>query len=316
MFAGSIVIVTYNSAEQIGTCLAALRAESAWQRIVIDNASRDESVTEARKADPGALVVSNHENVGFAAAANQGARLGSGNIILFLNPDAIAQPGALHALTKNVEQDGVGAVGGVLVDMAGEIERGFSVRHFPTTVSMAAEIVLLNRLLPNNPVNRHYRCLDLDYSKPQQVDQPAGACLAVRREVWESIGGFDERFFPVWFEDVDFCCRVRAHNWKILYCPTARFVHAGGHSVNQIPIGDRQMFWYRNLLRYWRKHENPVAVATIRIAIAIGVGLRVFAALLGSGPEKARCREAIRAYAHVINECALKGSDHARSHGN
>jgi|SRR5579883_1837345 GT2 family glycosyltransferase len=316
MFAGSVVIVTYNSAEQIGTCLAALRKESAWKRIVIDNASQDESVAEARKADPDVLVVSNRENLGFAAAANQGALLGAGSIILFLNPDAIAQPAALDALTKILDQHDVGAVGGVLVGMAGEIERGFSVRRFPTTLSMVAEILLLNRVWPNNPVNRHYRCLDLDYSKPQQVDQPAGACLAVRREIWENIGGFDERFFPVWFEDVDLCQRISKQKWKIQYCPNARFLHVGGHSVNQIAIGDRQIFWYQNLLRYWRKHGNWISVAILRVAIAIGMALRAFAVLFGSGPEKARRGEAIRAYVHVINECAVKGSDHARSHGN
>jgi N-acetylglucosaminyl-diphospho-decaprenol L-rhamnosyltransferase len=315
MSTGSVVIVTYNSAEQIGTCLAALHNESAWQRIVVDNASQDDSVTEARKTDPGALVVSNHENVGFAAAANQGARLGSGSIILFLNPDAVAQPGALEALTNALNQHSVGAVGGALLHMSGEIDRGFSVRRFPTTLSTAAEILLLNRLWPNNAVNRRYRCLDLDYSSVQEVEQPAGACLAVRREVWESIGGFDERFFPVWFEDVDFCRRVRVQNWKILYSPAARFLHSGGHSVSQIAIGDRQIFWYRNLLRYWRKHENRAAVGTLRLTIALGMVLRSLAALLGSNPEKGRSLEAIRAYANVINECAFKGPAPVRSHG-
>jgi GT2 family glycosyltransferase len=305
MTTGSAIIVAYNSAGQIGACLQALRQEPAWQRIVVDNASQDDTVALARKADPAAGLIENPENVGFAAAANQAARLASGRILLFLNPDSVAQPGALEALAGALRQPSVGAVGGAL-SSCGEVDRGFCVRRFPTTLSMAAEILLLNRLWTSNPVNRRYRCLDLDYAVPQEVDQPAGACLAVRREAWAGIGGFDESFFPVWFEDVDFCRRLRAH-WKILYCPGARFFHSGGHSVNRLSLADRQLFWYRNLLRYWRKHKSRASIAALRAAIALGMGLRSFAALVGTGPENAPRAEAIRAYARVFRECALHG---------
>ena len=309
MVAGSAIVVTYNSAGQITACLEALRNEGGWQRIVVDNASQDDTVERAHKADPAASVLTNAKNIGFAAAANKGARLASGRILLFLNPDAIAQPGALDALSKELEQEGVGAVGGALSHSCDEVDRGFCVRRFPTMLSMAAEILLLNRLWPSNPLNRDYRCLDLDYAKPQQVDQPAGACLAVRREAWTSIGGFDERFFPLWFEDVDLCRRLRARNWKILYSPAGTFLHSGGHSANRLSIGERQVFWYRNLLRYWRKHESRAEVATLRAIITLGMGLRSFATLVGSGPENAPPAEALRAYARVIGECALRGPD-------
>ncbi|PYU65482.1 MAG: hypothetical protein DMG49_24125, partial [Acidobacteria bacterium] len=111
MVAGSAIVVTYNSAGQITACLEALRNEGGWQRIVVDNASQDDTVERAHKADPAASVLTNAKNIGFAAAANKGARLASGRILLFLNPDAIAQPGALDALSKELEQEGVGAVG-------------------------------------------------------------------------------------------------------------------------------------------------------------------------------------------------------------
>src|SRR5438105_190893 len=84
MFAGSAIVVTYNSARQIGPCLAAVRDEIGWQRIVIDNASQDDTVARALVSDPTAHVVTNPSNIGFAAAANQGACLASGNILLFL----------------------------------------------------------------------------------------------------------------------------------------------------------------------------------------------------------------------------------------
>jgi len=309
MIVGTAIVVAHNSAASIGRCLQALRSEAGWERILVDNASRDNTVELAQSVDPAARLIENGENRGFAAAANQGALLASGRILLFLNPDTIAHPGALTALSSTLQAKEVGAVGGVLLRENGEVDRGFSVRRFPTTASVAAEILLLNRFWPSNPLNRHYRCLDLDYGKSQEVDQPAGACLAVKREAWASVGGFDENFFPVWFEDVDFCSRLRSRHWKIIYSPDAVFAHSGGHSVSQLSIGDRQVFWYRNLLRYWRKHKTLAAVAGLRAIIAMGMGLRSFATILGLGPDNGGIGEALRAYARVIQQCVLKGPD-------
>lgn len=305
MIVGSAILVTYNSAGSIERCLSALRAQEEWERIVIDNASRDGSLELAKASDPQAHTVANDRNYGFAAAANRGAQLATSDILLFLNPDTVARPGALRALAAALQPPHVGAVGGLLLRDDGQADRGFSVRRFPTTAAMAAEILLLNRLWPGNPVNRRYRCLDLDYARAQEVDQPAGACLALRRDAWASVGGFDERFFPVWFEDVDLCLRLREANWKIVYCPQAQFAHSGGHSVNKVPLADRQLFWYRNMLRYFRKHKSPAAVSALRACIAAGMGLRSIAALAGFGPRDTTAAEALRAYARVTRECAM-----------
>jgi N-acetylglucosaminyl-diphospho-decaprenol L-rhamnosyltransferase len=310
---GSVIVVTHNSSLRIEQCMHALRNQDAWERIVVDNASRDDTIERAEKADPEAHVVRSGENLGFAAAANRGAHLARGRCLLFLNPDAVAQPGALHELASALESEGVGGVGGLLLRGDGQPDRGFIVRRFPRAPVMAAEILLLNHLWWRNPLNRRYRCLDLDYTQVQDVDQPAGACLAVRREAWASVGGFDEGFFPVWFEDVDLCRRLRARQWRILYCPQAVFAHSGGHSVNQVPLLDRQVFWYRNLLRYFRKHGNPASVAALRAAIALGMGLRSAAALVGFAPRNTRVREALRAYARVVRRCVLAGPEAGRA---
>jgi N-acetylglucosaminyl-diphospho-decaprenol L-rhamnosyltransferase len=305
---GSVIIVTFNSAGSLEPCLRALSRPDdpqPWERIVVDNASRDRTVACARSADSGAHIIQNAQNLGFAAAANLGAQAAGGKVLLFLNPDAIARPGALQKLAHALEEDGVGAVGGLLLGTDNQPDRGFVVRRFPTLAFMVAEILLLNRLWPGNPLNRRYRCLDLDYSQPQDVDQPAGACLAIRREAFQSVGGFDERFFPVWFEDVDLCLRLHAAHWRIRYCPGAVFAHTGGHSVSQVPLSDRQVFWYRNLLRYFRKHESPAAVAVLRACIAVGMGLRSLAALTGFAPRDSGMRLALRAYARVLRECVL-----------
>src|SRR5208283_3241408 len=124
-----------------------------------------------------------------------------------------------------MESAHAGAAGGALFETDGKPARGFAFRRLPTLATLLFEAVLVNQLWPGNPVNRRYRCLDADYSQPQEIEQPAGACLAIARETWDEVGGFDEQFYPVWFEDVDLCKRLLERGGKIVYCPTARFRH-------------------------------------------------------------------------------------------
>jgi GT2 family glycosyltransferase len=161
------------------------------------------------------------------------------------------------------------------------------------------EVLLVNQAWPGNRVNLDYRCLDADYSKQQQVEQPAGACLAVTRKAWDSVGGMDPAFYPVWFEDVDFCKRLLDGGASIVYCPSARFHHSGAHSVRQLEFRDKQMFWYRNMVRYAGKHLSRVQVLILRLAICKGMGLRILASWFGGGPRGLPAGEPIRSYARV-----------------
>ena len=206
----SAIIVTYNSGRTIGACLEALAAEPC-EIIVVDNASGDDTVERVEEfvAWHPARVIANAENVGFAAGVNQGAREAEGDVLLILNPDAIAEPGAVAALLRCLDETGAAAAGGALIDEQGQPARGFAFRRIATLRPLAYEALLVNQLWPGNSVNREYRCLGADYSQQQDVEQPAGACLAVTRTMWDKLGGFDEQFFPVWFEDVDFCKRLR-----------------------------------------------------------------------------------------------------------
>ena len=309
---GSAVVVAYNSAGALRSCLASILKNSEWQAVVVDNASSD---------NPGRVIAEfsdvrflrNDTNLGFAAAANQGAKVSSGEVILLLNPDVVAEPDAVGRLAATVAEEGIGAAGGALLDSSGQSQRGFQFRRFPTLAAMLAEVLLLNRAWPGNPWNRRYRCLDLDDSRPQHVDQPAGACLAVRREAWESIGGFDESFYPVWFEDVDFCRRLADRGWKIAYCPDARFPHAGGHSVSRLPFRDKQAFWYANMLRYFSKHHGRLKTTILRAGILAGLALRSLASLMGAGPRDVPVKEVLGGYAHAARIVVQSSASRAPS---
>jgi N-acetylglucosaminyl-diphospho-decaprenol L-rhamnosyltransferase len=297
---GSVIIVSHNSGNCIEACLRALVGFVNWKIILVDNASTDATIPKARRAEPKVCLLLNTQNVGFAGAVNQGAAVAEGDILVILNPDAVATVGSLDSLCYALGPDEVGAAGGLLVHDNGTPEKGFLVRRFPTPVSMLAEVLLLNRVWPTNPWNRRYRCLDLDYTTTQEVEQPAGACLAVKREAWEEVGGFDKSFFPVWFEDVDFCRRLYSAGWKILYCSDAIFTHAGGDSVNKLRFRDRQSFWYRNLLRYFAKHHSCWDLGLLRAGIAVGLLFRALLSLVGFRPADVSVAETVGTYWHVV----------------
>ncbi len=298
----SVIIVTYNSGRHIEACLRALAGQDC-EIVVVDNASQDDTVarvkTRAREIPLQLIAVS--RNIGFAAGVNHGARAAGGEVLLLLNPDAVAEPDAIDALLECVTTSGAAAGGGALLANDGGVAQGFVFRRLPTLASLLCEVLLVNQLWPGNPVNRRYRCLDADTSVPQEVEQPAGACLAVRRTVWDQLQGMDAAFYPVWFEDVDFCARLREAGEKIWYCPEARFHHSGAHSVGELNFADKQSFWYENMLRYARQHFATWQVLILRIGIVLGMGLRILASLLGSKPPGVSLGGALRGYAHAAS---------------
>lgn len=297
----SAIVVTYNSAATIGACLEALAREPC-DIVVVDNASQDGTVQRVEDfvAWHELRLVANASNLGFAAAVNQGGRETDADVLLILNPDAVAEPGAINALMQCLQATQAGAAGGALLRDDGQPARGFAFRRLPTVTALIFEAILLNQLWSSNPVNRRYRCLDADYSRLQEIEQPAGACLAITREAWHSAGGMDESFFPVWFEDVDFCKRLLNLSTKIVYCPAARFRHSGAHSVGQLSFRNKQVFWYANMLRYARKHFTAGQVRSLRAGIFAGMLVRSFAAVLGA--RQGGLGETMGAYWAVLRE--------------
>ncbi|MCE5306454.1 MAG: glycosyltransferase family 2 protein [Acidobacteriales bacterium] len=272
-----IVIVAWNAEAVIGACLdAALRFSS--DVVVVDNASTD-STGDVVRARPSVRLIANGENRGFAAAANQGIRSLDCPFVLLLNPDAVLET-PLDGLVAACRDPKVAAAGGKLLDGNGAPQNGFLVRRFPTGWTLAFEVLGLNRFLPGNPVNRRYRHLDFDPERAADVDQPAGALLMLRRDVWASLGGFAEEFYPLWFEDVDYAKRARAHGYRLFYVPDAVARHRGGYSAKLLGWEQRQIYWYANLLRYAAKHLSGTATRGVGAATALSVIPRTVAGML------------------------------------
>jgi N-acetylglucosaminyl-diphospho-decaprenol L-rhamnosyltransferase len=291
MSQAGIVIVTYNSEAEIGPCLESALATGA-EVMVVDNGSSDGTLEQIRSR--GAAVIANPDNRGFAAAVNQGIRQLRANLILLLNPDAVLRTG-IEELSARCAAPEVGAVGGKLVDSSNAVQAGFNVRRLPTATALGFEALLINRLWPGNPVNWHYRCYDFNYDESAKVEQPAGAFLMFRREVWEELGGLDERFYPVWFEDVDFCKRVRDHGYYVYYEPRAVATHHGGCSIRKILLEKREFYWYGSLLKYGFKHFRPASARWLCLAVIVGSHLRMIRGIVTQ-----RSLKPVGVYAGVI----------------
>ena len=271
----AIVIVTHNSGAEIGGCLDALQGLTEVEVLVVDNASADSTRNEV--ALRGTRLIANSTNAGFAAAVNQGVRSTTAPLVLLLNPDAHLVHG-LDALATRLETPGTGAVGGMLIGDDGKPQNGFMARNLPTPATLIFEVLGMNRLWPRNPLNWHYRCLAISPMTTAQVDQPAGAFLMFSRTAWETVGGFDERFWPIWFEDVDFCARLKSAGFRTYYDPQGVAKHSGSHSVRTLSLENRERYWYGSLLGYAEKHYRSSAFRGTCGAVAVGALFRAVAA--------------------------------------
>jgi N-acetylglucosaminyl-diphospho-decaprenol L-rhamnosyltransferase len=270
----SVLVVSWQSGAWLERCLRSIDPAEA-EIIVADNASTDGSAARAAAVAPHARVLALPRNLGFAAGVNAARRAATAPRLLILNPDAAATPGAIGRLATALDAaDEIGAAAGRLVGADGTPQRGFNVRRLPTLASLAADLLLLDHLWPGNPASARYYARDLDPDAPADVEQPAAACLMVRADLFDRLGGFDEAFWPAWWEDVDFCRRLGAAGYRIRYAPDAVFVHEGGTSVGALGPEAFSRAYAANRRRYVRKHHGAAAALAIGTLAAIGGGLR------------------------------------------
>ena len=257
----SIIIVTYNSRGHIDACLESLtRTPPAVDHeiVLVDNASTDGTAAAIRERWPAARVIEAGGNLGFAAANNLGIRQTFGELVLLLNPDTIARPGALDRLVALLDARPLVAVAGPrLVDADGRAELSFGAMMSPLAELQQKILVAGNdRRVPllSGYVDRLTR-------RERPVDWVSGACLLVRRAEAEAVGLMDERYF-MYAEDVDFCAAIRARGGIVLFSPAAEVVHLRGRSAATAPRSTEAAY-RRSQLAFYEKH-HPGWVPALR----------------------------------------------------
>jgi GT2 family glycosyltransferase len=221
-----VVIVTFDTREVTLSCLDRLAGAPRTRAIVVDNGSTDGTAAAIAAAHPAARVVRLETGVGFAEACNRGAAVGAAPLVLFLNSDVLARPGALDALVGALRSDPAAvAAGGRLVDPGtDDTQPAYAPQRYPGLGTLLARVTGLEVLLPAT-VGGPDPAL-LAERGTIACDQPAGACFLVRREVFDAVGRFDEHFW-FWYEDVDLARRLSARG-RLLHVGGAVFEHLGG----------------------------------------------------------------------------------------
>lgn len=223
----SIIIVNWNTRDLLLQCLRSIRdttADLAYEVVVVDNASSDGSVAAVEAEFPQARLIANRENRGFGAANNQGAALARGEYLLFLNPDTVVLKGSVASMREflSVEEQ-AGVVGCKILNPDGSLQTSWWM-DFPSVGWCWKSAAYLN----NRPQGFHAPA-------PESANQPAvvshllGACLMMRREVFDELGGFDEKYF-LYLEETDLCYRAVLLGKRNYYLPDGSIIHLGQQS--------------------------------------------------------------------------------------
>ena len=234
----SVIIVTYNSAAHIGACLDALQRQSAAHEVIIvDNASQDNTVPLVRAHPLTVRLLPQEENLGFAGGVNCGAAVAQGDIIALLNPDALAEADWLERIAAPFADERIGVVGSKVLHDDGRIQ------------SVGA--------LLQTPVLLTAHCGDGEqdagqYDELADVWAVHGAAMAVRRALWQQLGGFDEGFFPAYWEESDFCERAWRAGQRVVVAPQAIVRHAEATTTGKYSA-EFYFYYHRNRLRYAAK---------------------------------------------------------------
>lgn len=252
-----VLVLTWNGKQFLQPCLAALLEQQGdldYGVLVVDNASSDGSVQLVRNSFPQVALITNAENLGFAAGNNVGLRAllagdapppcdGVPEIVVLLNQDTVVDPDWLSSIVEVFERrPDAGIVGCKMLNPGGDtIQHGGGQLVWPTAAGMHRGM--------GEPDQGQY-----DQEEP--VAYVAGAAMAIRRGVLEQIGLFDEGFTPAYYEDTDLCFRARAAGYEVLYTPQARLVHYEGTSLT-LQSAAHQRVYHRNRIRFVLKHASP-----------------------------------------------------------
>ena len=249
------VVVNYEAGPLLLACVESLLADASAgppEVVVVDNGSRDGSVAALRRALPSVRVVEPGGNVGYATAANRGTSVTTAPVVAVCNPDLEVRPGtAATMLDRLGAEPDLAALGPALRNPDGS--RYPSARAHSALFDAAGH-ALFGRVRPRNRFTRRYRQLDVDWSRPRDVDWLSGAMVFLRRTAVDSVGGWDERYF-MYMEDVDLCWRLGHMGWRIGYEPAGEAVHVQGASTASRPyrmIAEHHRSVYRFARRRWR----------------------------------------------------------------
>jgi GT2 family glycosyltransferase len=276
----SVVVVTYRCRDEARECLASLYERTqgvTFEVVVVENGSGDGTAEMVREEFPGATLVELAENVGFAAGVNRGADAARGRFLLLLNPDSVVHDGAVCALVEFARANpGHGLYGGRTLWPDGTVCPG-SCWGRPTLWSLVCFAAGLSTVFKGNRLFDPESLGGWRRDSVREVDIVTGCLLLAPREVWDELGGFDERFF-MYGEDGDLGLRVARLGGRPIITPDAVITHEVG--VSSATRSDKVMLLLTGKATLLHKHWPPVKRRLGLGLLALGVGVRALGARL------------------------------------
>lgn len=257
----SIIIVSWNTCDLLESCLKSvfdtMQGEN-FEVIVVDNASKDNSVEMVQRLFSKVKLIRNQENVGFARANNQALQESSGRYVLLLNSDAFLRDGCIEQMIRMMDESpDIGIAGANLISVDGQPQ----VSHgpLPTLYSEVRSLLGLDKLS---------KFIIRACSQPAVINtgMVSGACLMARRSMLNQIGLLDEQFF-MFSEEIDLCLRAHEAGWRVVHIPDARVIHVGGGSTGITP--KRLLLLYQGKLLYFSKHHGQIGKNQLLVAIKL-----------------------------------------------
>ena len=252
----SAIIIVYNGMKFLPDCLTTLVADTisiSHEIIAVDNGSSDGSADYIANAFPAVKIIRNGANLGFARAVNIGLQAASGRYLYVLNQDLRFRPGATSTLLAKLKgDDSLGMIGPKYVGFDGHLQH--SARAFPTCKHVWYDALFLSHWLPSSREFGSWRMTWFDHESEMFVDQPMGSVMLMPRGVIARVGLLDESF-PIFFNDVDYCKRIRAAGYRLMYFPTAVVEHYVGGSTRKRPVR-MKIESHRSMYRYLKKNAR------------------------------------------------------------
>jgi GT2 family glycosyltransferase len=273
----SIIIISYNTRDELARCVNSIfenTHEISFEVIVVDNNSQDGSPDMIEKEHPEIRLIKNQDNFGFARANNQAIDISQGHYIFMLNSDTLVPPLSISRMVNFLDgNSNAGVVGAKMLNPDYTLQR--TARRFPTPMAFFfGRKTLLTKIFPKNKYSRKYLMLETDYcEEPYEVDWVSGGALMVKKEAINQVGVLDEIFFMYW-EDAEFCFRMKEWGWKVFCLPSAPIIHYEGRSSNNEKL-KLIMYFNKGAYLFYRKHYIKSRYSIMNFVAIIGLTARV-----------------------------------------
>jgi GT2 family glycosyltransferase len=272
----SILIVNWKSAAFLRECLRSIYATAGSVRfevIVVDNASFDGSEQMVRREFPGVTFIQSKENLGFAGANNAAFACSIGRNVLFLNPDTELRGNALEVMCATLDSvPDAGIVGCKLLNSDLSVQTS-CIQAFPSILGEVLDFEFLRALFPNSPL-WGMQALGAPGNQPAVVEVISGACLMIRRAVFEQVGQFSVGYF-MYAEDTDLCYKVAQSGWRNYFVGGATVIHHGGRSSSSRPDHFAAVMMRESRLTFMRTRRGRGYAFCYRCATTLIAAVRI-----------------------------------------